>query len=190
MITSKGMKTLCYIVMGLAFFAAVVLLLLGIALLADRNSLGIVLLVLAIILPLVTTVSLYPIFALASIDENILALNRKIDKIISIKQSPAQEKPQAPPPPEISKNRFTPEPPPEKEDGNKTPFERTEVIDFVNKRYNISIFAKDDFYTIKEKIANIDDGGFSALFLKKKVQEASSMDEIIDILVMHKVAHS
>ena len=189
MITSKGIKTLCYVVMGLVFVAAVILLFSGIIQLADKNKFGFVWIVLSIIFPLITTVSLYPIFALASIDENISMLNQKIDKIVSDNKHFEQEKSQSTVTTGISRTFFTPAPTIEKENGDKNLFECAEAIDYVNKKYGISIFSKDDFYTIKDKIASIDDGGFSALILKRKVQEASSIDEVINILVMHKVAN-
>ena len=121
--------------MGLAFFTAIVLLLFGIVQLADKNKFGLVWIGFSIIFPLVVTVSLYPVFALASIDENISMLNQKIDKIILINKNHAQEKSQSAVTTDISKTFFDPTPTPPKRSGDENLFKYAEAIDYVNKRY-------------------------------------------------------
>ena len=189
MISSKGIVVLCYILTGFVFTAAIVLFFVGIVQLADKSAIGGLLIAISLVLPLVVSISLYPIFALANIDVNVASINEKIDRITKNSKEITQEKQNDPPKTDLSHNFFTPAPKREeaKEDNNL--FKYAEAIDYVNKRYGISIFSKDDIDTIKEKVASIDGGGFSALILKRKVEEATSIDEIINVFVMHKVAN-
>lgn len=95
MINSKGIKLLCKIIMGIVYFFGICSFIAGISSLVDGENIGILYIVLGLLLPLMTTVSLYPIFALANIDENVHLINNKIDLLIgdqSKTASPSSEK--------------------------------------------------------------------------------------------------
>ena len=81
MISGKGIKVLCYIAMSFVFLVAVILLVFGVYGLTNKDWFSIIWIVLGLLLPLVVSVSLYPIFALASIDENIQLLNQRVKQI-------------------------------------------------------------------------------------------------------------
>ena len=84
MINSKGIKILCYVLMGIVWTASVMLFFGGVANVFVGNIEWYYGAMVAggIILPIVTTVSLYPLFALANIDEHLKALNSKVDKVL------------------------------------------------------------------------------------------------------------
>jgi uncharacterized membrane protein required for colicin V production len=99
MINSKGIKILCKVIMGIVYVLCGFSIVAGISSLVDDEKIGILYIVLGILLPLITTVSLYPIFALANIDENIQSLNSKIESLFVTSQKidfPSYEEAEAP----------------------------------------------------------------------------------------------
>ncbi len=84
MISDKGIRRLCYAFMVVIYIISVFFLLLGISNLLDENETtnGWILIVFGIVLPLITTISLYPIFTLANINQNLVLLNEKVDTVI------------------------------------------------------------------------------------------------------------
>ena len=81
MISSKGIKILCYIIVGFSILISAILVLFGIQQATDKNQISIVLIILGVLIPLFTSISLYPIFALANIDENLHLLTNKVSSI-------------------------------------------------------------------------------------------------------------
>ena len=140
MINSKGIKILCYIVMGLIIAVSLFLVIFGISQLADKNTSGVIWLVLAIALPLVVTVSLYPIFALANIDENLLRLNQKVDRLLIKKDMPKEEKASASAP-VVQQVAPVVEPISRTSQTSKTNSMNKveEAINYINVKYNLQI---------------------------------------------------
>ena len=90
MINGKGIKILCYILMFIIWIVSVAALLFGIVgLIKELGRIYLFLLVGGIVLPFVTMVSLYPIFALANIDQNLKLLNDKMGKALGSETPPA-----------------------------------------------------------------------------------------------------
>ena len=191
MINSKGIKILCYIVMGLIIAVSLFLVIFGISQLADKNTSGVIWLVLAIALPLVVTVSLYPIFALANIDENLLRLNQKVDRLLIKKDMPKEEKASASAP-VVQQVAPVVEPISRTSQTSKTNSMNKveEAINYINVKYNLQISIDDDCETIQRKIDAVEEGGFTGIALRRKVLEATTKEEIINIFIMHKVAYS
>ena len=191
MISSKGIKVLCYIAMGFAVLGSIALLVRGINGLIEKNTGSIIWIVLAGVLPIIVTVSLYPIFALANIDENIAHLNQKVDRLLAkkevqketTKESATQVVPRIVEHPASSIGT-------QQNSAKLKSHSGEEAITYINTKYGTHISIEDDCSTIKSKIEEIDQGGFSVIILKKRVTEATTLDEIINVLVMHMVANS
>ena len=189
MFSGKVIKSLCYIVIGVILIVSCFLLCMGILSLVDDDSLGVAWIVLGLVLPFMTTVSMYPIFALASIDENLAEINQKIECFVS-DRSTSRAAPNMP-------LCAAQSPLNQKLPTSNKPLDLVvhsqrsgDAVSFVNQKYGISILPEDDLATIQEKISSIQDGGFSVIILKRKVMEAGSKEEVDNIFVMHQVAHS
>ena len=86
MINGKGIRNLCYILVRFVCVISIVLLVWGISYLISEpegRRFGWILIVISIVSPLVATVSLYPIFVLANIDDILKSLNSKMDKVLA-----------------------------------------------------------------------------------------------------------
>ena len=183
MINSKNVKIFCFVAMILAFLVSAVMLIFGFVMLADDNTvIGIVLLVMAVIFPFMTSIALYPIYALSNIEETLTALDQKTASFLSNFKNYAEEGRRIAgtnAPCSVSVTAST---------SQKNPREfktYKEALDFVNKKHGLSVLLTDDLATIKEKVEAIDDGGFTAIIFKRKVLEATTKDEIESIFVMH-----
>ena len=61
----------------------------------------------------------------------------------------------------------------------------SDVIYFLNKKYNVHIELSDDLYMIKEKLLNIDAVDNSTQIFKNRISDARSLDEAMSIIKMH-----
>ena len=183
LINSKNVKIFCFVAMILAFLACAVMLIFGFVMLADDNTvIGIVLLVMAVIFPFMTSIALYPIYALSNIEETLTALDQKTASFLSSFKDYAEEgrhTADTNAPCSVPVSAVTSQKSPRK---SKT---YEEALDFINQKHGLSVSLTDDLDTIKEKIDTIDDGGFTAIIFKRKVSEATTKDEIESIFVMH-----
>lgn len=194
MISSKGIKILCYIIMALAFVASFVLLIMGVLWAIDGSKASIAVLIIAVVFPLGVTVSLYPIFALANVDENLASLNGTVEELvhkISLK-IPENGAPSS----EIGSNSSAVIPAQDKPANSaykqynpaKTYTEK-ETVEYVNAKYGLNISLDDSCETIKEKVAAMNATGFYIIVLQRKVAEAQTKEEIINYFAMHHVAY-
>lgn len=187
MLKSKGIRILCYIEMGVVYVLSVILVILGIADIADEKVfLGVIFLIAGLVMPLTVSVSLYPVFALSLIESNTSSLNDKLGDIIELLEKtntlyipPVVEQST------ISTNKKT-EPIETVESSVLSPTYAQEAIDFINKKYNIRIRLSDDMSSIKEKVSTIDDEIEYARIFKKRVNEAESLSEIMSSIKLLK----
>ncbi len=169
MFKSKNIKALCYIVMCSICVLSVVFIILGIKEALDKNWISIIWIIAGEILPLTTAISLYPIFALANIDDNLSLLNEKMDTITAI----------------IGTKSVI----------NKTPSQlknkvlNQEIIDFMNQKYKLDLSVDDNLETIKCKVISISDTSSAAHILIQKISSATDMETVVSALSMHKVTH-
>ena len=218
MIIAKYIKIFCCVLMAVVLLISTALFFLGVSGLSDGSRVAIVWFVLSAALPLIVSVALYPIFALASIDENIAKMNQKMDTLIAQggeQSAPAAEaKVYCAPAPSIhasgaeaSRSSSMVEAPSaqaaevkaalqkesvtasvlsskEKAGGEKPA--QGDVFDYFNQEFGISLLLEDDCESLKVKILAIEGGGFPAIILKKKVEQAQTREELIDALVAHK----
>ena len=179
------LKALYYISIGISFCFSVFLLGLGVLMLLEGESAGRISIAAAGALALVTFMSAYPIFALGVVEEGLSKLNRKVDDL----QRNVQESNQYA---DTSKSRYWFTPAEESVRYSKQElFEiptYEEAIKFINQKYGISILSEDNLALIKEKVEKINDGGFSAIIFKQKVNETTSEQEVRKIFIEHKVA--
>ena len=83
MIKAKGIRILCYTIMVFAYIAGFIGLLYGVNGLGGAfDTLYWLITIGSVLLPMIITVSLYPLFALANIETNLVLLNNKLDKIL------------------------------------------------------------------------------------------------------------
>ena len=83
MIKAKGIRILCYTIMVFAYTAGFLGLLYGVDGLGGAfDTLSWLITIGSVLLPMIITVSLYPLFALANIETNLVLLNNKLDKIL------------------------------------------------------------------------------------------------------------
>lgn len=186
MITSKGIKILCYITMGMVYLLSIALLAVGINYLIDENSLSALFIAAGLILPLAITVSLYPLFALANIDKNLALISKKIAAISADKTEFPQDC-TAPPAHSIEKSmpvteeKLAPEP--------QRVILPQELMAFLKAKYGVSLEDSDEADVIKAKIMAIPQDTTQVNSLKNKILSAKNMEEIVSALKMHKVAH-
>lgn len=90
MIKHSGIKSICHFLMAMMYFISIIILILGFSICFDEKHklhyFGILIIIGSILLPIVVTVALYPIFALANIDQNTEEINKKLDLIINSKE--------------------------------------------------------------------------------------------------------
>jgi hypothetical protein len=73
--------------MGIAYTAAIFLLIIGLSCIINKETnMGILLILIAVITPFVSTLLMYPIFALSQIESNTAETNKKLDQIIELLQ--------------------------------------------------------------------------------------------------------
>ena len=218
MINSKGIKILCYITMGVVALISLVLVISSIGELIDGNSFSIIYLLLGFVLPLVVTVSLYPIFALANIEERVRSIDEKTNALLAnelicsdtesenvdlsecsvdLKESvdlevntsfDAEFSPNSAKP-VVTDYKSNETSEAELTEVFKSP-KFAEAIDFINRKYGTDINPQDDFQLIKSKINNIESSTSSVEIFKSKVLKAVSNREIANIIIMHKAAYS
>lgn len=180
MIKSKGIRILCYIAMGIVYLVSIIMLIYGLSSLAeeDSRSLGVLLIVLSIIIPIITSISMYPVFALSLIETNTSKINDNLETIIDLLEKN--------PTPTIPQQTATPH-------QNYPPMDLTnplkDALNFINQRYNIQIDISDDLHIIKEKILEINEINSSTQIFKKRIIDADSKDGVWNIIKMHHVAY-
>lgn len=179
MIGNKGIKIFCYIMMGIVWTISGILLVFGVVRATDKNWYSLFFIALGLILPLVCSISLYPIFALANIDQNIYMLNKKVEEIATNNTTSKTEHNCAPY--NNSKTNIV--------DCFESDTVSINAIHFVCKEYGVSVSLEDDIETIKEKISSIQNDSSKADIFKSKVIKAETKEEILRIFIMHKIAH-
>lgn len=89
MIKHSGIKNICYFLMAMTYFISVIALIYGLSICFDKgnilNDFGMLIVLGSILFPFAVTVALYPIFALANIDQNTEEINQKLDLLINNK---------------------------------------------------------------------------------------------------------
>ena len=194
MISNKGIKVLCYIVMVCALLVSCVLIILGIKGMIDENRFSAIWMAFGIALPLVASVSLYPIFALANIDENLILLNQKWDVIASkvLCNTKSEESATT----EVlleNKINGSSEDIISIENSSKRTIQVDKLhdaIEFINQKYGINIDVDDSLDAIKFKISQISDNSSSANILIQKVSNACNIETIASAFILHKAAHT
>lgn len=178
MITSKGVRILCSIAVGISYFVAVILLVAGIVILSgEQYLLGVICVFLGVVLPLVANLAVYPLFALSQMESNIANLNNDLSEIYELLRST----------PHTSLNPNLPHTLPVFEPATTPTVSDEDAIDFINKKYNLNINMSDDVFSIKEKIANIETTNHSIEIFKNRVTCAKSYDDIIVAIKNHRV---
>ena len=171
-----------------AYTLSIVLFILGIANMGDNSTLGWAFLVGAIILPLTTTVSLYPIFALSNIEDalgnltqELRQLSKNEEKRTEQNRHPVQAISSPSPSQKVSQRMSK----------TTATFETTEdVMEYLNSRYHLTLSSADDLNTLKSKIANIADTNFGTLILQQKIADATTIEQAYSILALHKAARA
>ena len=185
---SKFIKIYCYALMGLSTLASLALLIAGLVSLADEGNLAWFFIILGIVLPLASIISLYPLFALSRIDENLCSLTEKVNSLtqvpVTAKNKEASHKPFIQDKKPIQSQPLFEHIPP----SLSSSFQDT--ISFINKKYSINLCEDDNIDLIKEKIASIENPSFSVVILQSKIASAATKEEAINLLNMHRVAHS
>ena len=170
--------------MGFSFLGALSLFSFGInALAEDLFMLGMGFIIGSIALPLLVSVSLYPIFALSNIDDNLSLLKKEVAEIAeNIKRRPRQNEAAAP-----SEDACKQEESIEKDQESLSAYEK--ALLFIKEKYGVSIDMEDSVAEIKAKINSIDDQTWAGTMLKHKINSATSKEEIFQILSIHRVTH-
>ena len=175
--------------MGLVTISAIIIIAFGIQTSNEENSMGVLLILIGVLLPLFACISMYPLFALANIDENISKLTKKVDSISSnthsfnyIGRKPYNESEQS-----ATGN--------EKKTNTEHSFITRmvlsqELLDFINEKYDLDLKSDDELNIIKEKVLGINDNSNSAKVLIKKISEATSNQEIASAFALHKAANN
>ena len=176
--------------MGIIGLISIIFILLGIHKMLDEDKSSFVWLILGLALPLVVSVTLYPIYALANIDENIRMLNEKLDTIVSnVLPDTSKNGKKELPPQNITSSNNTPT---NEQQNNKTipTVKAQDAIDFINKKYGIDISIDDNLDNIKFKVLQISDSSSSIRILIQKISNATDIETVIEAFILHKVAHS
>lgn len=188
MINSKWMRILCYIAMGFSCLVALILLIFGLGNLADENKvLGIVFVILGILLPIITSISLYPIFALSLIETNTSEMKEQLNlivallKLISQGVHKSQNEPTPAPPQSEPLISFTP-PPTNAESIDSL----NDAINFINQEYNLDLDITDNLITLQEKILKADSLEYKGQIFKKRILEATTLNEVYSVIKMHR----
>lgn len=195
MITHKGIKNICAIVMGLCYAATVILILLGISFLSkyieaqnnqphNLNNLytGLILIVIAILCPLITTISLYPIFALANIDEHTEQLDYKFNIFLNKMDEIMNQNKQL----EKEKNDLNDQIKDKDISEIKLADDTiTDLFNYLNELHHTNILVTDEIEIIKEKINNINEENNLIKILKERTNNCSTLDEIVNVIKLY-----
>ena len=143
----------------LSCLISILLIFLGIKGVAEKNESSVIWIIFGLILPLIVSISMYPIFALANIDENINCIKQTLnERGAMIQRSTTTHETQSP------KNIIDT---PKADSNGDSSYDETkiletvptdrlkDIVDFINKKYDIEIEVNDSLETIKLKIANI-----------------------------------
>ena len=197
MISSKSIKLLCYIVLGLSLVPSLILVIVGINGLLDKNWFSSIWIALGMLIPLVASVSLYPIFALANIDENVSSLNKKVDSLISKSTRHISVKTTDNNVGDHDKNETKQETDTHQHKQHTVSDKREskhvipqDILDFINTKYQTCINSDDDLYTIKSKISNISDNSRSTEILRHKIANSTNLNDVTSAFVLHKYSHN
>ena len=183
MFDNDRVKFFCSIFMILVFIASIVLVCVGIAAAIDGNSYSIYCFISAVLLPPSYSISVFHIFALSSIDENIIILNQKVQRLSTngIKTNEIDPEPVSTDPQtndvSVSDNK-------NKETQTTDCDKLDDVFLFMSQVYSISISKDDSLEALKKKIREIKSE--KASILKCRIESAKTKDEIFNILSMHK----
>ncbi len=191
-------RIICRIIFGLACVIAALLVIFGCVMIVDDSvGFGVVMIVAGLITPVTTTISLYPLFALSSIESNTAELEEKLDKIVELLKASATEASQ-PNEPHSSSHVSIMDIIKERNNVKRMSADSVSIkkdtisdaMNFINKKYNIHLVDSDNLLAIKEKTANISDADKSVQTLKKRISEAETLDEAVSLLKMHYIVHS
>ena len=196
MINGKGIRLLCKILMTIVCILSIISLIAGICLLiSEENWFYLIFIIVGIVFPLVTTVSLYPIYALANIDENLILLNKKIDRVFGEGIS----KPSQPTEPIVLKNDIPTESQPTQSRNEAKKVDREyqvndkrvqEAINFVNSRYGTDIRLEDEFEVIVRKVCHIGERTSSVIIFQKNVCSARTKQEVLNAIIKHNAVNA
>jgi hypothetical protein len=184
MIKSEFIKWLCCVIFILAIVMAIVAIIVGLSLINDKINYGWFIVVVGVISPLITAVSLFPVVALAKIEINVSKMKEEMEEInINFQKLLASKK--------VNSSVNT-----ESDcDKNETNLQHVnddyfkKAIDFFNSRYNTHINYDDEIQVIKDIILSIDCSTTSYAILKSKIEKAKSFFEVKNAIIMHKVVN-
>lgn len=181
MISSKGIRILCYIAVGISFVFTLVLSIFAGGVMAEEGGLikGIFILLVGLIIPLVTALSLYPIYALSLIESHTSELNANVNLLLEQVKPSNKEVPCTP---------LTATPSTTIPSSSQVSLQKKDLIDFINHKYDTQIGVDDDLDVIKDKILNIEYNTNSVQIFKKRISSANSIDEIIAIMKLHRAS--
>lgn len=176
MISGKIVKALCWTLMILFDAIAVGLLIAGIYLMSESHSLGMILFGSGIILPLIIGVILYPVVALASIDENIKEMSKKYDLMLCVLRKTKNN---------CDDNKGSTHH--ELVDESEVSFNRhLDLIEYINGKYAIDITVNDSIQDVKNKIDSIEEKNTSIQIFKQQIRDLSTKESIILAMQIHK----
>lgn len=190
MVNSKFIRILCYIAMAIAYLAAIALIISGVVDLVneERTLLSTAFIVLGVLLPIITSISLYPIFALSLIETHTSDIKDKLDHVAELLEA----KPQGITPqqhiPTPSTPSTTTAPAFVTKEVNYDSLE--EAISFINLEYNLNVNINDNLMAIQEKILQSNLLESKAPIFRKRILEASSLNEVYSAIKMHRSVHA
>lgn len=184
MFSNKWIRNICYIFSLIIDVLAIILIILGIIKLANNNTLGWVLILGGIIIPIVTIISIYPIFALANIDNNFSELISKFDLIIEQLKTRKANDESVLISQENEYNLYQQEIKQSSVDDVDKLHEN--LFEYINKTYNIKLDKNDSLDAIKIKIDSIDSSSnLNVTILKDRIAVANDIEEIYSLIKMH-----
>ena len=177
MTKNKGIRVLCYMVMGISCYLSLSLIIYGCnAIVNEKTEWGLMLILTGIISPVVACLSLYPIYALSLIEARTSNLEEDLEEIIYLLEKISQ--PAAKPSQTITSTRT-----------NYDDSTLVDAINFINQKYHIQIESTDNLNEIKREILGIDAEDNSITIFKERVVHAYSYKEIFDAIKMHYTIH-
>ena len=180
MINSKSVRILCYIAVGISFvFTLVLSIFAGKEMAEGRVIKGIFILLVGLIIPLVTALSLYPIYALSLIESHTSELNANVNLLLEQVKPSNKEVPCTPS--ATTPSNTIPS-------SSQVSLPQKDLIDFINHKYDTQIGVDDALDVIKDKILNIEYNTNSVQIFKKRISSANSIDEIIAIMKLHRAS--
>ena len=188
MLSNKYIKLLCYILIIIIDIAAIVLLIMGISKIAEDDSTGTLFLLMGVIMPILVSVSVYPIFALARIDSNTSDINQKFEYLLDVLTKKADLNEEI----EDDEDDFTAEDLPNDSIDEDVDCQDDvlpiDLIYYINKKYDIGLLIDDSIEEIKKKIERIDSKKNTLVItFKARIALAKDIKEIISLIKMHKV---